>query len=1083
MFRKKIAYKLIFLLLLFALIIIVPYSLTILTQAGKMIEEHGGRVNQSDEYIRLQETFVLGLVEQMVPYAIYILILAIMMTMFFMRNILISMKELQRGSQALKDGNLDINLRIVSNDELGYIIKTFNEMAAALKEKTIELKKKDEYIKAMLDPLWVVDNGNNLLDVNPAFTRLFGYSRDEVTGSSIYDFFDEKNAAIMHTQLYQKMEEGMSSIYEISILAKDGSLIPVLISGGPVYINDRIYGKISVLKDFREQSELRTALRQSRDYLATIMDSIQDELLVIDRDYKVVKANKAATLNLRSPIIGEPCHEVSHRLYRPCWTGGQECPAKAVFRTGRSHRTTHRYMDLSGGLKYHEVVASPVRDSSGDVINVVELLRDVTERAKNEEEISRKNRELVALNSISGIFSRSLSPDEIFTEVLDKMIEMMNMDGGGIFFINETGKEMICRYHRGISDEYVKKLGRIRVGEDIPGKVAVSGQIVTSSDISQDIRSEKSMIRYSGIKGYCCIPIKGKAKILGVFCLFNFKPHVFTGEEENILKSIGDMTGIALENIKLYEEMRALYEYQRKRREEEHTQLLSLSTTLGSAIELKHITGHILALLKDFFRADFAWLLVSDDDRNFILKSATAIKSTGTEIIYRQGTSTIEGYSIEKKMPTVIQDIRSADKFYIHPEISALSFCTAVSVPMYIGDKSVGAYALYYHGRKDFKEEEIHFLQIIANFLAVAIERSDFYLSVIRERGLSDAILQSVTDSILTVDNNRRVISVNRAFERNSGIPSQEAVGLTVRDVFNGGDENTDFIMMLEACLEKALAGKSANAEGVMIMAYGNTIPLLISSDPVLDAEGEVIGAVNLLRDISREKEIDGMKTGLIRSVSHEFRTPLSAIVGMTEMMLDGDIEEKKARKYLGIILNEGIRLSNMVSDLLSIAKIESGKESLKLISIDMEALLIRVIENFSSLIEKKGASVKYTVKETGDFVGDEGKLKQLLVNFIDNSLAFSDAGCSIEITVSRKEDELEIIIADNGWGIPEEDLPHLPERFFRGLHGEKVKGTGLGLSICSEIIKMHDGRMDIKSELGKGTEVVLYMPYRRQSE
>ncbi len=126
MFRKKITHKLISLLLLFALIIMVPYSLTILNQASKMIEEHGERVNHSDEYVRLQETFVPRLVEQMVPYAIYILILAIMMAMFFMRNMLISMKELQRGSQALKDGNLDINLRIVSNDELGYITKTFN---------------------------------------------------------------------------------------------------------------------------------------------------------------------------------------------------------------------------------------------------------------------------------------------------------------------------------------------------------------------------------------------------------------------------------------------------------------------------------------------------------------------------------------------------------------------------------------------------------------------------------------------------------------------------------------------------------------------------------------------------------------------------------------------------------------------------------------------------------------------------------------------------------------------------------------------------------------------------------------------
>ncbi|MEW6109787.1 MAG: PAS domain S-box protein [Nitrospirota bacterium] len=1080
MFKTRIIYRLIFIFLLFAVMIVVPLTITIVKQVNTMIvEEEKMYPPGAEEYTTAHRELPSKLVENIIPYAFYILVLALMMSVFFMRKMLFSLKELRKGSQEMKNGNLDINLEIASEDELGDVTRAFNEMAVSLREKTLELSKKDTYVNAMLDPLWVVDEDNNIVDINPAFTRLFGHRREDVIGASIYDFFDEKNAAIMRNQLEEKRQKGIASIYEINIFAKDGSQIPVLISGSPIYSGDRIVGKIGILKDFREQSELRNALQQSRDYLETIMDSIEDEIVVIDRDYRIVKANKIAKMNAGGPIIGEYCHDLFHDLSRPCWTEGHECPAQTVFITGRYFRITHKHTAKSGEIKYYEIVASPVRDSSGNILNVIELKRDVTEKIKREEEIFRKNRELVSINSIAGLLSRSLRADEIFTKVLDKMIEMMNMDGGGIFFIDDANKEMTCHFHRGISDEYVRMLGRIRLGEDIPGKVAVTGQIMTTSDLSKDHRVERSVIKHSGIRAYCCIPIRGKERIIGVFCLFSLRTHFFTPEEENILNTIGEMTGIALENIRLYQKMRDLYEYQRKRREDEHSQLLSLSAGLGSTIELKGVMGNVIKLLKDFFSADFVWLLINDDDGNLILKSATSFIEMEDRVIYQKGISSIETYAIEKKSPEIIRNIKAQEKFYISPEISGMSYQTAISVPMYIGEKPVGAFTLYYIGRKDFKEEEIHFLEIISNMLVVSIERYELYIKTIMEKGLSEAVLQSVTDGIITIDNYGRVISINRAFEKIADMSSADAVGLPLCDIFRYSDKNDNFRFLLGECIETALSGSSASREGDMVTVYGDNMAVNISSAPVLDENGKVIGAVNLLRDVSREKEIDRMKTELIRSVSHEFRTPLSAIVGMTEMIINEDIEEGRVKKYLDTILSEGIRLTNMVSDLLCIARIESGKESLRIRNIDINALLSDIRESLSALIEKKKAVLKFEVNDNGKFTGDEEKIKQLLLNFLDNSLTFSDEGCLIEIKVVRKGDDLEIKISDNGWGIPEEDMPHLTERFYRGKHGEKIKGTGLGLSLCNEIVKMHGGKMEIKSRLGHGTEIIVTVPYR----
>lgn len=1083
MFRSKIIYRFLAVLLLFSLLTLIPFSYTVIRQVDTMIaEEEAMHPPASDEYAELHEGFSSRLLEQMVPYAFYILILAFMLSVFFLRKMLMSLKQLQKGSQDLQKGMFDTRLEVLSEDELGDVTRAFNEMAAALRKMTMELREKDTYVNAMLDPLWVVDEKNCIVDINPAFSKLFGYDRDHVIGASVYDFLDEKNAFFMQQELEGKREKGISSIYEISILARDGSLIPVLISGSPIVTEGKVVGKIGVLKDFREQRDLRTQLERSKEYIETIMDSIQDEILVIDREYRILRANQVALVQGKGKVVGNFCHSVYHNLERPCWAEGEECPAHSVFVTGRSHQVTHQHADEGGKTRFHEIIASPIRDAAGNVIQVIELRRDVTERMLFEEEISRKNRELMALNSIAGLLGKSLRPDEIFIRVLDRIIDLLSMEGGGIFFIDETKKEMYCKYHRGISDEYVKMLGRIRLGEDIPGKVAISGQILTTSDISRDNRIDRSIIKHSGIRGYGCIPIRGKERIIGVFCLFSYRTHVFTAEEENILSAIGEMTGIAFENVQLYEKMRDLYETQRIRRADEHSQLLSLSARLGSRIELGDILAQVLDLLRGFMKADFSWLLLRDSSGDLLLKASTR-KETGSGIVYQNGISSFEGYAIEKRATTVHSRILSEERYYIAPDMRKQGYQSVVSVPLLIGEKAIGAYSLYFLEARDLRDEEIHFLEIIGNILAVSLQRSELYSQTILEKGFSDTVLQSVNDGIVAVNPEGRILSVNRAVDRITGRHMEDAAGLPLCDLFRFGEDNSGFRLVMGECLETALSGVAVTRDASLGQETGRLIPVLISSAPIFDTEGSVIAAVNVLRDISREKEIDKLKTDLIRSVSHEFRTPLSAIVGMTEMIMQGDVGEDRVQQYLSTILNEGIRLSHMVSDLLNIARIESGKEQLVIRKIDPKGLVDHVINSLSPLIEQKMASVTCTVQTTREFAGDEDKIIQVLLNLLENALTFSDDRCMIEMRITDRAEGIEIVVADTGWGVSEKDLPHLTERFYRGSYRTKVKGTGLGLSLCSEIARMHGGSLQITSELGKGTQVSLYIPSRLPNE
>jgi GAF domain-containing protein len=256
-----------------------------------------------------------------------------------------------------------------------------------------------------------------------------------------------------------------------------------------------------------------------------------------------------------------------------------------VFETGRSFKTVHTH--VMGGMKvFHDITAYPIKDRQGDVKYSVEVLRDVTESKKLDDEIAQKNRELTLLNSISKILSQSLKAEEIFENIFQKVTGFTGMDGGGIYLIDDMGKTLESKYHRGLSDDFMRTAGMVRLGEDLPGRVALTGQTTIIHDISQAEAAGGSMLKHSGIRGYACTPIRGKEKMLGVFYIFSFEPHVFTLEEERILSSISEMMGIALENVRLYEKMRNLYELQRLRREEEQKNLLSLTSMLSATLDM-----------------------------------------------------------------------------------------------------------------------------------------------------------------------------------------------------------------------------------------------------------------------------------------------------------------------------------------------------------------------------------------------------------------------------------------------------------------------------------------------------------------
>lgn len=1076
---SRLPYKVFMILLVFAVILIVPYSFLTYHNSTKMIKGIEELEPLSSEQMAVHEKYLDELTENLISLSFYIFIIAFILSLFFSRKFLVPVKRLFRAAESIKEGNLDVRLDIEPGDELAEVMRSFNEMAEALKEKTRELMRKDTYISAMRDPLWVANEDDFIVDVNPAFTELFGYERDEVVGSPIFDFLDEESDRIMRDQLRDR-GKGESSTYEVSIISKKEGLIPVLISGAPIVENGEVVGKIGIIKDFRAEKASRAAFSEEKDFTETIMQSIPDSLLVIDRDFRVVKANMSAMATSGRDVVGEPCYMVFHSRNEPCYIHGDVCPAMNVFETGRSFKTFHTHTEA--GVKiYHEITAYPVKDGTGTTKYAVEILRDVTESKKLDTELAQKNKELTILNSISRTLSQSLKAEDIFDNILEKATELTAMDGGGIYLFDDLGRNLECKYHKGLSDEFMRTVGRLKLGDDLPGRVALTGQSVVIHDVARAEAGSESKLRHSGIRGFAATPIRGKEKMLGVFYIFSFEPHVFTPEEERILNSISEMMGLALENVRLYEKMRNLYEHQRRRREEEQKNLLGLTSMLSATLDIKSVLEASLSLVKESAKADFVWLLEQDDAGRLRVKAASESGVSDEAVVYDGSLKTIETAAIGSREPVVYSAVKHEEDYHFAEGLK--TYNTACSVPLHVGDKTLGTLTLYYKMLREVKEEDIHFMSTVASILAVALERARLYEDVIMERGMASTILEGIADGVMTVDMYETVISMNRTAEEILGILPKSAVGMKRKDVFSYTEDNEELQIRMAECFREAIEGRQATREADLIDIKGKRVPLIFKSAPVRDNRGETLGVVYVLRDMSREKQLDMLKTEFVKAVSHEFRTPLASIVGMAEMVLDEDVSGVKAKEYLSAILSEGSRLSALVSDVLDIARIESGKEVYTETDIDFAALVTSVEESFEPVIQKKKMEFVAEVDEDLEgYRGDEDKIKHLLRNLVDNALTYSDGGKRVFVGVHKHGKKVKIVVRDEGWGIPDENLRHAGEKFYRGVQAVRTTGTGLGLAISKEIVKMHGGALHIESKPGTGTTVTVELPFGRSA-
>ena len=243
-------------------------------------------------------------------------------------------------------------------------------------------------------------------------------------------------------------------------------------------------------------------------------------------------------------------------------------------------------------------------------------------------------------------------------------------------------------------------------------------------------------------------------------------------------------------------------------------------------------------------------------------------------------------------------------------------------------------------------------------------------------------------------------------------------------------------------------------------------------------------GSGLIIRTIVQEVNLLNLKSEFIASVSHEFKTPLTAMGAILERLLSNEVKDpKKVQEYYRTLSHDSERLKRLVKNVLDFTKIEDGKREYRLMAIDIARLVRQAVDNFEKENELAGFRVETRIDENlPPVLADEDALRQALHNILDNAAKFSRREKNIDVAVIRRQDSVEIAVEDKGIGIPENEQKKIFEKFYRGKQASSVSptGTGLGLTLVKHIMDAHGGEVTVRSQPGKGTRVVLILPLEK---
>jgi len=633
-------------------------------------------------------------------------------------------------------------------------------------------------------------------------------------------------------------------------------------------------------------------MKEVGNVIKEILDNIGDGILFLDREYKVIFANRTV-LQLcgqkEEDVIGRECHNLFHRSSMPCHKKDTSvvCPYNEVFKTGMAKAVTHAHVLPDGTERIFDITASPIVNEKGDVIQVVEILRDVTEKKKAEEALlSYKNR-LEAVKQIGALASSTLNLDKVLQRILKGTLEASGASVGMLFLKDSNTQKLTWGASIGLSEAFVTdyKDRHIRLGEGLTGRIAQTGEtIYIPRDSSHDPRIDRPVVEAEGLNSFIGVPIYAADEIVGVMNILTRPPDILSEEEIPLVAAIGAHVGSAIRNAQLFEER-------------------------------KQVEKKTLTMLD-----------------NVVI--GISMISPKMEIIWLNKT-------LKKWFPNI--DVRKRplcyQSFYSPPKEKICDYCPTIKAfktgEIHSSDTGTCTDGRIYNVIATPVKDKNRQIAYVVETVEDITERRQMEESLLKEKYFSESIINSLPGIFYLFDDKEKFLQWNKNVEGVTGYSSEEISKMSPLDFFVGKDKK----IVAEKIREAFVKGKSP-VEANLVSKDGKKIPYFFTGVRIgIDDTPYLVG---MGIDIADRKQAE---EALKRSEKKYRDLVDNALVGVYKTNLKGDI--LYANKALANILGFESPEEMMKKDVLTRYKnlkdrevlIENLKKTGKVSNFEVEIL------------------------------------------------------------------------------------------------------------------------------------------------
>ncbi|MDX1662240.1 MAG: ATP-binding protein [Candidatus Promineifilaceae bacterium] len=403
-------------------------------------------------------------------------------------------------------------------------------------------------------------------------------------------------------------------------------------------------------------------------------------------------------------------------------------------------------------------------------------------------------------------------------------------------------------------------------------------------------------------------------------------------------------------------------------------------------------------------------------------------------------------------------------------EQTAIPVRALLALALYAKGRFQGVLWLGYLQPQRFSTTELGLTRTLASQTSVLLENARLFATAEGQRRRLAAVLASTNDPVIVTDQTDRILLINPALARTFHLRASHVIGRSVADVISNRN------------LVQAVTGGEERVRNLEVPIPGGRT-LYASVSTIVNNEGQVLGRVAVLHDITRLKELDEMKSEFVSTVSHDLRGPLTFMRGYVTMLpMVGDVNSKQ-QEYIDKIMNGMQQMSTLIEDLLDLGRIEAGVEMAQG-AIDAEQLLTGIAREHAEQAATHGLQLRVeTAAGLPRVSGDPALIRRALVNLVSNAIRHAPHSGTVTLRAIRDEDEVIFSVQDRGPGIPKKDQIRLFEKFYQvyEIDNNGERGSGLGLAIVKSIVERHGGRVWLSSHVGRGSTFYFSLPLKGQ--